>query len=82
MILHSEVSNADLTSKIRQKNIVLAGNRRLKIYGTMSCNSGKKMKRENRIFFISEKEAVEQGYRPCGRCLPEKYQKWKNEIVR
>jgi methylphosphotriester-DNA--protein-cysteine methyltransferase len=39
------------------------------------------MKRENRAFFISEKEAIEKGYRPCSKCMYDKYKNWKNGIV-
>ncbi|WP_072317684.1 Ada metal-binding domain-containing protein [Sinomicrobium oceani] len=77
MIRHSEISDIDLRSKIKQQKICFGGNRKLKIYGTLSCTSGKKMKRENRIFFLSEKEAKENGFRPCGHCFREKYQRWK-----
>jgi methylphosphotriester-DNA--protein-cysteine methyltransferase len=55
----------------------MAGNQRLKIYGTLACSSGKRMKKENRIFFKSEEEAIQAGYRPCGHCLNEKYLVWK-----
>ncbi|WHZ08971.1 MAG: hypothetical protein OJF59_002725 [Cytophagales bacterium] len=67
--------------KIKQQEICFGGNLKLKIYGTLSCGSGKKMKRENRIFFSSENEAVENGFRPCGHCMKEKYQKWKNGFI-
>jgi methylphosphotriester-DNA--protein-cysteine methyltransferase len=40
------------------------------------------MKKENRVFFISEREALEDGYRPCGNCLYKKYKMWKeNEFI-
>lgn len=81
MIQHSEISDTDLHSKIKLKQICLGGNRKLKIYGTLSCFSGKRMKRKNRVFFSSEQEALENGFRPCGHCLKKKYQKWKNEII-
>jgi methylphosphotriester-DNA--protein-cysteine methyltransferase len=35
------------------------------------------MKMENRVFFASEKEAVDEGYRPCGHCMKEQYKLWK-----
>jgi hypothetical protein len=57
--------------------IKLGGYRPRKIYGTLSCLSGKKMKVQNRVFFSTEQEAIEAGYRPCGHCLPEKYREWK-----
>lgn len=81
MIRHSEISDSDLRSKIKQQKIHFGGNRKLKIYGTLSCVSGKKMKRENRVFFSSESETIENGFRPCGHCMKEKYQKWKNGFI-
>ncbi len=81
MIRHNEISDSDLRSKIKQQEIRFGGNLKLKIYGTLSCVSGKKMKRINRIFFSSESEVIENGFRPCGHCLKQKYQKWKNETI-
>ncbi|OQP53588.1 Ada metal-binding domain-containing protein [Niastella populi] len=65
---------------IRNKAITLGGNMPAKIYGTLSCGSGKKMKAENRVFFHNEAEAIAAGYRPCGHCLRAKYLKWKNAL--
>ena len=62
---------------IKRREIVLAGNQQLKIYGRLHCRSGKRMKKENRVFFATEHEAVQNGYRPCGHCLKSKYQEWK-----
>lgn len=81
MILHRELSDSELRSKIRKNNIYYGGNRKLRIYGVLSCMTGKRMKRENRIFFVTENEAVKNGYRPCGHCMKEKYKAWKNGIV-
>lgn len=61
----------------RRHRLNFGGNRKLKIYGTLSCVSGKSMKKENRAFFETEEVALAQGYRPCGHCLKEKYKKWK-----
>jgi len=69
MILHQEISNRDLAQKIKQSEILFGGNKNLKIYGTLSCTSGKRMKRKNRVFFSSKIEAVENGYHPCKRCM-------------
>ncbi|MCJ7932213.1 MAG: metal-binding protein [Chryseobacterium sp.] len=77
MIHHSQLSDAELRSKIHSQEIHFGGNKKLKIYGLLGCNAGKRMKRENRIFFISEQEAVLNNYRPCGLCMKEKYKKWK-----
>lgn len=81
MIRHGEISGNDLRSKIKQEEIRFGGNRKLKIYGTLHCASGKRMKRENRVFFITEEEAVQNNYRPCGHCMKEQYQKWKNGAI-
>jgi len=57
--------------------IAFAGNAKLKIYGTLSCASGKRMKVQNRVFFASEDEAKRLGYRPCGHCMLNAYNRWK-----
>jgi len=79
MIRHSTVSSGDLWRLIRQQAIRFGGNGKLKIYGTLRCRSGKRIKRENRIFFYSENEAIENGFRPCGHCMKQAYQHWKND---
>ncbi len=81
MIKHNEISGAVLRIRIRQQQIVLGGNMKLKIYGTLYCKSGKRMKQQNRVFFVSEDEALENGYRPCGHCMKHNYKKWNNELV-
>lgn len=81
MIKHKETNPVILRSRIRKKEIVLAGNRKLKIYGSLSCWSGKTMKKENRVFFESEITALQNAYRPCGHCMKEKYQNWKDGSV-
>ncbi|QQG46058.1 MAG: hypothetical protein HYY55_03805 [Candidatus Niyogibacteria bacterium] len=43
-----------------------------KIFGRLSCGSGKRAKKENRIFFHTWEDAIEAGYRPCKNCKPEK----------
>jgi methylphosphotriester-DNA--protein-cysteine methyltransferase len=77
MMAHTELDTTELQSKIGQKEIKFAGNLKLKIYGTLHCASGKRMKKENRVFFENEKEALSAGFRPCGHCLPSDYKKWK-----
>ncbi|MFZ5971125.1 MAG: Ada metal-binding domain-containing protein [Bacteroidota bacterium] len=62
---------------IRKGQITLAGNGPLKIFGTLHCRSGRKMKRQNRVFFRNEAEALQAGYRPCGHCQREKFLIWK-----
>ncbi|RFZ82155.1 metal-binding protein [Mucilaginibacter terrenus] len=83
MITHTDLGDTRFIRAkcIRQllgsKQIELAGNRKLKIYGTLSCASGKRMKAENRVFFKDELEAVANGYRPCGHCLRAAYHAWR-----
>jgi len=77
MIHHSIYSATDFKKAIRSKSILFAGNARLKIYGTLHCASGKRIKKENRVFFVSEKEAIQTGFRPCGHCMRDAYLKWK-----
>lgn len=79
MIQHSQVTDSELKSKIHHQKIYLGGNQKLKIYGLLSCSSGKRMKRENRVFFTSEEEAIQNEYRPCGHCMKEKYKAWKDQ---
>src|ERR1700746_3569759 len=57
---------------IRSGEIKLGGYQKGKIYGTLTCSAGKRMKAENRVFFGNEKEALSLGYRPCGQCMPDK----------
>jgi methylphosphotriester-DNA--protein-cysteine methyltransferase len=76
MIRHSEINNEDLRKQIRKKVILFGGNRKLKIYGVLNCYSGKRMKRDNRVFFASEVEAKSAGYRPCGHCMKSEYKQW------
>jgi methylphosphotriester-DNA--protein-cysteine methyltransferase len=81
MIQHSQLSSENLRSKIHSRDICFGGNKKLKIYGLLSCRSGKRMKMENRVFFADEKEALQNNYRPCGHCMKEAYKKWKKSIV-
>src|SRR5215211_6528627 len=74
MTRHIEIDDRELRKKIKEHLFVLAGNSKLKIYGRLNCKSGKRMKKENRVFFTSEEEAIEQGFRPCGNCLRKQYE--------
>lgn len=66
-----------LRSLIRKGDITLGGYRKAKIFGLLSCRSGKRMKAENRVFFKSEAAALAAGYRPCGHCMKAQYEHWK-----
>jgi methylphosphotriester-DNA--protein-cysteine methyltransferase len=67
-----------IRSLIRSGQIRFGGNKQLKIYGTLACASGRRMKITNRVFFQTETEAIQAGYRPCGHCLQDKYKQWKS----
>jgi methylphosphotriester-DNA--protein-cysteine methyltransferase len=77
MIKHNDITAAVLFKNIKNSTIRFAGNSALKIYGSLHCKSGRRMKKANRIFFSSETAAVENGYRPCGHCMKYKYAAWK-----
>ena len=79
MIQHSNIDAFELHQKIRNRSVVLGGNSRLKIYGTLSCKLGMRMHRRNRVFFKNRLEAVALGYRPCGHCMSVDFKDWKNK---
>jgi len=78
MIAHEDLNKQNLFNHLKNKSITLAGNKKLKTYGTPQCSSGKRMKKENRVFFRTETEAIHLGFRPCGHCLHQKYLRWKS----
>ncbi|MGN6434987.1 MAG: Ada metal-binding domain-containing protein [Agriterribacter sp.] len=80
MILHNEITTESLYGKLRRREILFGGNKKLKIYGRLNCASGKRMKRENRVFFATEKEALQNNYRPCGHCMKAAYSAWKHNL--
>ncbi|HOX82548.1 MAG TPA: Ada metal-binding domain-containing protein [Chryseolinea sp.] len=77
MVQHNDVSRAELFNLLKAGQITLGGNRKLKIYGQLNCSSGKRMKKENRIFFKNETMAKQLGFRPCGQCMRDLYKGWK-----
>ena len=76
MFCHQDIER-DLFKLLRLKVISFAGNRTLKIYGRLDCASGKRMKTMNRVFFKNEDDALKNGYRPCGNCMPDKFRKYR-----
>jgi len=74
MVKHIDITDEELKRKIKHKQIALGGNVKLKIYGTLHCKSGKRMKRKNRVFFISEEEAIQNNFRACKHCMKHRYQ--------
>ncbi len=77
MIRHDNLSQYKVFKLLRTGVIAFAGNRKLKIYGQLNCISGKRMRKENRVFFNNEAEAITCGFRPCGYCMREQYKEWK-----
>ncbi|MDB5018294.1 MAG: metal-binding protein [Mucilaginibacter sp.] len=83
MIRHTELGDTpfkrsrQLKVLLNNNEIAFAGNSKLRIYGTLDCFSGKRMKVQNRVFFKSEEEARQLSYRPCGHCLYKEYKIWK-----
>lgn len=75
MIYHRSLTSRELQSLLKSGRVTLAGNRKLKIYGLLTCGTGKRMKRENRVFFSNGEEARQAGYRPCGNCMKEQRKK-------
>lgn len=77
MIKHIAVSDIRLRQLIKDHKIRFGGNQKLKIYGTLKCRSGRLMKKENRVFFVSEIEAIQHCYRPCGHCMKQAFEEWR-----
>jgi len=81
MIRHIEIGDIELHQKIKRKVIVYGGNFNLKIYGTLHCKSGKRMKKKNRVFFNTIEQAKDLGFRPCGHCFRVAYKIWENGLI-
>jgi len=79
MIAHGTLSARELRALIKAGVLTLGGNKKLKIFGMLNCRSGKRMLKENRMFFTSAHEAKHFGYRPCGHCMKQDYKIWKQD---
>jgi methylphosphotriester-DNA--protein-cysteine methyltransferase len=60
----------------------LGGYRPRRIYGRLDCPSALRAIAKggyvkHRVFFTDEKTARAAGYRPCAKCMPEQYKRWK-----
>ena len=61
------------------------GNKETGVYGRMDCSAALRALSldtrdhyiQNRVFFKDEATALAAGFRPCGRCLREKYKQYK-----
>ena len=61
----------------------LGGHRRQRIYGRLDCPSALRAIASggyvtHQVFFADEATAVATGYRPCARCLPQRYARWRS----
>jgi methylphosphotriester-DNA--protein-cysteine methyltransferase len=61
---------------------LFGGHRRSRIYGRLDCPAALRAIARggyvaHRVFFAAAEDAVAAGYRPCARCLPDAYAKWK-----
>lgn len=81
MITHSDNNLFTIGRQILTGEITLGGYKKNKIYGRIHCASGKRMKKENRVFFRDETDALLHGYRPCAHCMPEKYKYWMQNLL-
>jgi methylphosphotriester-DNA--protein-cysteine methyltransferase len=60
----------------------LGGHRATRLYGRLDCPSARRALENrgyirHRVFFADEDTAIAAGYRPCARCLPDRYREWK-----
>ncbi len=77
MFHHSNLTKAEIRALIADGTIVLGGNKRARIYGRLDCKQGKRLLPEDRVFFSSRQEAIDEGYRPCYSCLRQEYLAWQ-----
>ena len=66
------------------KKGTIGGHRKLKIYGRLDCPSAlrfiaKGQYVKHRVFFADEDTAISAGFRPCAKCMPEEYARWKSD---
>jgi methylphosphotriester-DNA--protein-cysteine methyltransferase len=74
---------ADGTRYASSRPGTIGGHRATRIYGRLDCLSARRAIDDggyvrHRVFFADEPTAVAAGYRPCARCLPDRYREWKS----
>ena len=61
----------------------LGGHRQTKIYGRLDCPGVRYWISQGhvkeRVFCATEEDAIAAGYRPCARCMRERYEAWKRK---
>lgn len=75
---------ADRRTYLSSKPGSLGGHRGLKGYGRLDCPSAVRWIARghyirHRVFFADEATAITAGYRPCARCLPDRYALWRTD---
>jgi methylphosphotriester-DNA--protein-cysteine methyltransferase len=83
---HYRLIGKDGTSYESAAPGTLGGHKATRIYGRLDCPSALRALANggyvtHRVFFADEATAVAAGYRPCARCLPERYRDWKVRIT-
>jgi len=83
---HYRLIGKDGTSYASATPGTLGGHKATRIYGRLDCPSALRALANggyvtHRVFFADEATAVAAGYRPCARCLPERYRDWKVRIT-
>ena len=68
MKYYTLLRNGEFIQSIHQGKY--AGWKKGKIFGKLDCSSGMRMKKENRVFFATWEDAINEGYRPCKNCKP------------
>ena len=76
------LTDKDNKQFLSDKPAQFGGHRKLKIYGRLDCPSANRYVQQgeyvkHRVFFKDEATAIAAGYRPCAKCMPEAYKKWK-----
>jgi methylphosphotriester-DNA--protein-cysteine methyltransferase len=79
---HYKLIGADGTPYESATPGMLGGHKATRICGRLDCPSAMRAINrggyvKHRVFFANEATAVAAGYRPCARCLPDRYRAWK-----
>ena len=79
---HYTLIGADGTPCVSERPGTMGGHRTTRVYGHLDCLSARRAIANggyvrHRVFFADEATAVAAGYRPCARCLPDRYREWK-----
>ena len=63
-------SRSDETLSSDTKEIVYVGNKNSHVFHLPDCGGVKTMNENNKVYFNSREDAVNNGYTPCGQCNP------------